>query len=122
MEAPSEKPPLAQALRRIIEVQESQIQAHKRQTQAMMDLAVEPSGPDLPRSSLHFGPQGPSGNLDLQHALGQSAAECEAVGKSEAMVLCQKMVDCSLRLGSKLVPHAKEFKYLRVLFTSEGKM
>ncbi len=39
---------------------------------------------------------------DLQQALGQFAAECEAVGmrvstfKSEAMVLCQKMMDCPL--------------------------
>ena len=65
---------------------------------------------------------------DLQHALGRFAAECEAVGmrvstsKSEAMVLCRKMVECSLRVGSELLPQAKEFKYLGVLFTSEGKM
>jgi len=31
-------------------------------------------------------------------------------------------VECSLRVGSELLPQAKEFKYLRVLFTSEGKM
>jgi len=54
--------------------------------------------------------------------------ECEAVGmrvstsKSEAMVLCRKMVECSLRVGSELLPQAKEFKYLGVLFTSECKM
>ena len=65
---------------------------------------------------------------DLQHALGRFAAECEAVGmrvstsKSEAMVLCRKTVECSLRVGSELLPQAKEFKYLGVLFTSEGKM
>ena len=41
---------------------------------------------------------------------------------SEAMVLCRKMVECSLRVGSELLPQAKEFKYLGVLFTSEGKM
>jgi len=70
----------------------------------------------------------PTSDRDLQHALGRFAAECEAVGmrvstsKSEAMVLCRKMVDCSLRVGNELLPQAKEFKYLRVLFTSEGRM
>ncbi len=38
------------------------------------------------------------------------------------MVLCRKMVVYSLWTGSELLPQAKEFKYLRVLFTSEGKM
>ncbi len=42
--------------------------------------------------------------------------------KSEAMVLCWKMVNCTLWFGSELLPHVKEFKYLWVLFTSEGKM
>ena len=65
---------------------------------------------------------------DLQHALGRFAAECEAAGmrvstsKSEAMVLCRKPVDCSLQVGTKCLPQAKEFKYLGVLFTSEGKV
>jgi len=65
---------------------------------------------------------------DLQHALEQFAAKREAVrmrvstSKSEAMVLCRKTVECSLRVGSELLPQAKEFKYLGVLFTSEGKM
>ncbi|KAK0137162.1 Complement C3 [Merluccius polli] len=59
---------------------------------------------------------------NLQHALGRFAAECQAVGmrvstsKSEAMVLCRKMV------GSELLPQVKEFKYLGTLFPSEGKM
>ena len=44
------------------------------------------------------------------------------VNTSEAMVLCRKTVECSLQVGSELLPQAKEFKYLRVLFTSEGKM
>ncbi|KAK3513052.1 hypothetical protein QTP70_000210 [Hemibagrus guttatus] len=57
-----------------------------------------------------------SSSLDLQHALGCFAAECEAAGmrvstsKSEAMVLDRKKVACF------------EFKYLGVLFTSEGRM
>jgi len=37
----------------------------------------------------------------------------------QAMVLCQKTVECSLQDGSEVLPQAKEFKYLRVLFTSE---
>jgi len=50
---------------------------------------------------------------DLQHALGRFAAECESVGmrvstsKSEAMVLCQKTVECSFRVGSELLPQVK---------------
>jgi len=42
--------------------------------------------------------------------------------ESKAMVPWQKMVECSLRVGSELLPQAKEFKYLGVLFRSEGKM
>ncbi|XP_075957732.1 E3 ubiquitin-protein ligase CBL-B-B isoform X1 [Anarhichas minor] len=69
-----------------------------------------------------------SSDHDLQHSLGRFAAECEAAGmrvstsKSKAMVLCRKPVDCSLQVGTECLPQAKEFKYLGVLFTSEGKM
>ncbi|KAK3571151.1 hypothetical protein QTP86_003367 [Hemibagrus guttatus] len=69
----------------------------------------------------------PSG-LDLQHALGRFAAECEAAGmrvstsKSEAMVLDRKKVACTLQVGGELFPQVEEFKYLGVLFTSEGRM
>ncbi len=65
---------------------------------------------------------------DLQHALGRFAAECEAVGmrisasKSEAMVLSRKRVACPLQVGGVLLPQVEEFKYLGVLFTSEGRM
>ncbi|KAK3567029.1 hypothetical protein QTP86_008977 [Hemibagrus guttatus] len=65
---------------------------------------------------------------DLQHALGCFAAECEAAGmrvstpKSEAMVLDQKKVACILQVGGELFPQVEEFKYLGVLFTSEGRM
>jgi len=65
---------------------------------------------------------------DLQHALRWFAAECEAVGmrvstsKSEAMVLCWKMAECSLRVGSEWLLQVKVFNYLWVLFMSEGKM
>ncbi|KAK3509762.1 hypothetical protein QTP70_008395 [Hemibagrus guttatus] len=69
----------------------------------------------------------PSG-MDLQHALGRFAAECEAAGmrvstsKSKAMVLDQKKVACTLQVGGELLPQVEEFKYLGVLFTSEGRM
>ncbi len=65
---------------------------------------------------------------DLQHAPGRFAAECEAVGmrisasKSEAMVLSRKRVACPLQVGGVLLPQVEEFKYLGVLFTSEGRM
>ncbi|KAK3558549.1 hypothetical protein QTP86_019017 [Hemibagrus guttatus] len=69
-----------------------------------------------------------SSSLDLQHALGCFAAECEAAGmrvstsKSEAMVLDRKKVACTLQVGGEVLPQVEEFKYLGVLFTSEGRM
>ncbi|KAK7915621.1 hypothetical protein WMY93_011382 [Mugilogobius chulae] len=69
-----------------------------------------------------------SSNQDLQHALGRFAAECEAAGmkisssKSEAMVLDRKKVPCPLQVGGESLPQVEEFKYLGVLFTSEGRM
>ncbi|KAI3375630.1 hypothetical protein L3Q82_003944 [Scortum barcoo] len=56
------------------------------------------------------------------------AAECEAAGmristsKSEAMVLDRKRVACPLQVGGEVLPQVEEFKYLGVLFTSEGKI
>ncbi|KAK3512527.1 hypothetical protein QTP70_015639 [Hemibagrus guttatus] len=67
-------------------------------------------------------------SLDLQHALGCFAAECEAAGmrvstsKSEAMVLNRKKVACTLQVGGEVLPQVEEFKYLGVLFKSEGRM
>ncbi|KAK3543704.1 hypothetical protein QTP70_027204 [Hemibagrus guttatus] len=67
-------------------------------------------------------------SLDLQLALGRFATECEAAGmsvstsKSEAMVLDRKKVACTLQVGGELLPQVEEFKYLGVLFTSEGRM
>ncbi|KAK3563422.1 hypothetical protein QTP86_027793 [Hemibagrus guttatus] len=69
-----------------------------------------------------------SSGLDLQHALGHFAAECEAAGmrvstsKSETMVLDRKKVACTLQVGGEVLPQVEEFKYLGVLFTSEGRM
>ncbi|KAK3538885.1 hypothetical protein QTP86_018754 [Hemibagrus guttatus] len=66
--------------------------------------------------------------LDLQHALGHFAAECEAAGmrvsasKSEAMVLDRKKVACTLQVGGEVLPQVEEFKYLGILFTNEGRM
>ncbi|KAK3528665.1 hypothetical protein QTP70_007204 [Hemibagrus guttatus] len=42
--------------------------------------------------------------------------------KSEAMVLNRKKVACTLQVGGEVLPQVEEFKYLGVLFTSEGRM
>jgi len=66
-----------------------------------------------------------SSDHELWHSLQRFAADCKAAGmrvKSEAMVLCRKPVDCSLQVGTECLLQAKEFKYIGVLFTSEGKM
>ncbi|KAI3363907.1 hypothetical protein L3Q82_001502 [Scortum barcoo] len=69
-----------------------------------------------------------SAGQDLQHVLERFAAECEAAGmristsKSEAMVLDRKRVACPLQVGGEVLPQVEEFKYLGVLFTSEGKI
>ncbi|KAI3360896.1 hypothetical protein L3Q82_013107 [Scortum barcoo] len=69
-----------------------------------------------------------SSSQDLQHVLERFAAECEATemristSKSEAMVLNRKRVACPIRVGGEVLPQVEEFKYLGVLFTSEGKM
>lgn len=63
-------------------------------------------------------------------ALKRFTAEFEASGlrkitsKSEAMVLSRKMVECLFRVGKscEILPQVEEFKYLGVLFTTEGKM
>ncbi|KAI3359415.1 hypothetical protein L3Q82_002919 [Scortum barcoo] len=72
---------------------------------------------------------GIAGSQDLQHVLERFAAECEAAGmristsKSEAMVLHRKRVACPLQVGGEVLPQVEEeFKYLGVLFTSEGKI
>ena len=62
-------------------------------------------------------------SLDLQRSLDQFAAECEVAGmrisisKSEAMVLSRKPV-----VVNESSSQVKEFKYLGVLFMSEGMM
>ncbi|TWW56352.1 hypothetical protein D4764_08G0003390 [Takifugu flavidus] len=67
-----------------------------------------------------------SSAFDLQRSLDRFAAACEAAGmristsKSEAMVL--KKVECLLRVKEEILPQVEDFKYLGVLFTSEGRM
>uniref|UniRef100_A0A8C6NIQ5 Reverse transcriptase domain-containing protein n=1 Tax=Nothobranchius furzeri TaxID=105023 RepID=A0A8C6NIQ5_NOTFU len=69
-----------------------------------------------------------SSERDLQLSLERFAAECEAAGmrisssKSETMVLIRKRVECLLRVRDEVLPQVEEFKYLGVLFTSEGKL
>ncbi|KAK3565172.1 hypothetical protein QTP86_000478 [Hemibagrus guttatus] len=52
----------------------------------------------------------PPSSLELQHALGRFAAECEVAGmrvsssKSEAMVLDRKKVACTLQVGGERLP------------------
>ncbi|TWW77698.1 Retrovirus-related Pol polyprotein from transposon 17.6 [Takifugu flavidus] len=63
-----------------------------------------------------------------QRSLDWFAAVCEAAGmristsKSEAMDLNWKKVDCLVRVKEEILPQVEEFKYLGVLFTSEGRM
>ncbi|TWW81825.1 hypothetical protein D4764_01G0016400 [Takifugu flavidus] len=65
---------------------------------------------------------------DLQLSLDRFPAACEAAGmkistsKSEAMVLNRKKVERLLWVKEEILPQVEEFKYLGVLFTSEGRM
>ncbi|XP_061647372.1 uncharacterized protein LOC133486367 [Phyllopteryx taeniolatus] len=45
-----------------------------------------------------------------------------STSKSETVVLSRKRVACPLQVGDEILPQVKEFKYLGVLFTSEGRM
>ncbi|KAK3550678.1 hypothetical protein QTP70_002404 [Hemibagrus guttatus] len=45
-----------------------------------------------------------------------------STSKSEAMFLDRKKVACTLQVGGEFLPQVEEFKYLGVLFTSEGRM
>ncbi|TWW73543.1 hypothetical protein D4764_15G0009370 [Takifugu flavidus] len=65
---------------------------------------------------------------DLQRSLDRFATECEVPGmkistsKSDAMVLNRKKVECLLQVKEEILPQVEEFKYLGVLFRSEGRM
>ncbi|TWW77626.1 Ventricular zone-expressed PH domain-containing protein [Takifugu flavidus] len=45
-----------------------------------------------------------------------------STSKSESMVLARKKVECLLRVGEEVLPQVEEFKYLGILFMSEGRM
>lgn len=64
-----------------------------------------------------------SGDRNLQQTLGRFAAGIRvSTSKSEVMHLCWKTVKFSIQVGSESLPQVKEFKYIRALFTSDGKM
>lgn len=61
----------------------------------------------------------------LQLALEKSATECELVWvrvSTTKSVLSQKRVEFQLQVGNELFPRVEEFKPLRVLFMSVGRM
>ena len=45
-----------------------------------------------------------------------------STSKPEMMFLGKKKVECPLQLGSEVLPQVEAFKYLRDLFTSEGRV
>lgn len=56
------------------------------------------------------------------HVVVQFAVECEVIGMNVSISKSEAMLDGSLWIGRELLPLVKEFKYLRVLFTSEGQI
>src|SRR5699024_1416738 len=64
---------------------------------------------------------------DLQRALERFAAECEVAGmkvsteKTEVMVLSRPATDCTLHVSGVQLRQVQEFKYLGVLFASDGR-
>jgi len=63
---------------------------------------------------------------DLQRALDRFAAECElaemrvSTSKTEVMVLSRRPLSCTLHVSGVPLRQVKEFKYLGVLFTTDG--
>ncbi|KAK3509359.1 hypothetical protein QTP70_030004 [Hemibagrus guttatus] len=53
---------------------------------------------------------------------GEAAGMRVSTSKSDAMVLDRKKVACTLQVGGEVLPQVEEFKYLGVLFMSEGRM
>ena len=68
-----------------------------------------------------------SSQADLQSALDRFAAECEAssmkisVTKSEVMVVARSPTDCVLHVSGAQLRQVQEFKYLGIVFTSDGR-
>ena len=113
----------------------------------LRDYGVSYTGGPLPISlESEFGPQSRTGCLfgdlrigsmlfaddvvpfalsvrDLQLSLDRLAAKMKiSTSKSEAMVLRRKKMECLPRVRKEILPLVEEFKYLGVLFTTEGKM
>ncbi|KAI3373194.1 hypothetical protein L3Q82_006510 [Scortum barcoo] len=70
-----------------------------------------------------------SSGQDLQHVLGRFAAECEAARDENQQPPSRRTWFSTGKgwlalsgLGGEVLPQVEEFKYLGVLFTSEGKM
>ncbi|KAK0135268.1 TATA box-binding protein-associated factor RNA polymerase I subunit A [Merluccius polli] len=111
-------------------------QQHEEISKVLKDYAYDESFPPNPNAHVYLyrhlkkrnAPEKKLRNRDLQLSLDRFAAECEAAGmristsKSESMVLNRKRVECTLRVGAEILPQVEEFKYLGVLFTSEGRM
>ena len=68
-----------------------------------------------------------SSQADIQSALDRFAAECEAssmkisVAKSEVMVVARSPTDCVLHVSGAQLRQVQEFKYLGIVFTSDGR-
>ncbi|KAK0146549.1 hypothetical protein N1851_014121 [Merluccius polli] len=58
---------------------------------------------------------------DLQLSLDRFTAECKAAGMRISTSKSESM-ECTLWVGDEILPQVEEFKYLRVLFTSEGRL
>lgn len=57
---------------------------------------------------------------DLQYALEWCAARMTlSIFKSEVMILSRERVECSLQVRDESLSQVEEFKYLRMLLTSE---
>ncbi|KAI3361882.1 hypothetical protein L3Q82_002204 [Scortum barcoo] len=69
-----------------------------------------------------------SSGQDLQHVLERFAAECEAGWDENQHLQIRghgsrpEKGGCPLQVGGEVLPQVEEFKYLGVLFTSEGKI
>ncbi|KAK0149506.1 X-ray repair cross-complementing protein 5 [Merluccius polli] len=106
---------------------ETQLSAVDSLIDSMMLVKEDEMGEEVDLFKVHHLPN-PAFQRHFQVLQHQFAAECEAVGmristsKSESMVLNRKRVECTLRVGDEILPQVEEFKYLGVLFTSEGRM
>ena len=45
-----------------------------------------------------------------------------SISESEAMVLSRVLMYCTVQVGNETLPQVEGFRYLKVLFTDEGRM